>query len=102
MKYTYPAHFISEKNGSVSVFFPDLQGCFTGGWSSLEEAFLMAKDVLEGHIESLFEEGETLPDPSKFSDVKIPDEIAGEKVDSGYTLLVTAEAENMARMKMIV
>ena len=98
MKYTYPAHFINEENGSISVFFPDLQGCFTGGWSSHEEALLMAEDVLEGHIELLFEENEAIPKPTKFSDVEIPVEIAGEKVKDSYTMLVVANVENMKNL----
>ncbi|MCL2054447.1 MAG: type II toxin-antitoxin system HicB family antitoxin [Oscillospiraceae bacterium] len=98
MRFTYPAQFINEDNGSISVFFPDLQGCFTGGWGSLEEAFLMAKDALEGHIEVLAEQGETLPKPSKFTDVKIPYEIAGEKVNGGFTMLVAADVENIKKL----
>jgi len=75
-KYAYPAQFINEENGSISVFFPDLHGCFTGGYDTLEESAIMAVEALEGYIEVLLENGEKLPTPSKFATLSIPSEIA--------------------------
>jgi len=98
IKYAYPAQFVNEDNGTVSVFFPDLQGCFTGGWKALEEAALMAIEALEGHIEVLIENGKIPPAPSKIADVTLPTEIQGAAVDGGCIMLVVADVENMKKI----
>jgi antitoxin HicB len=61
-RYFYPAIFTFEEDG-VSVDFPDLDGCFTGG-SDLNEAFHLARDVLAGYLSILEEEGKEIPAPS--------------------------------------
>jgi len=61
-KYAYPAIFNKNDKGYF-VSFPDIRPCFTEG-STLEEAVVMAKGVLEGRIEIALEDGETLPVPS--------------------------------------
>ena len=43
-KYVYPAILEVEKEG-YSVFFPDLEGCYTQG-DNLQDALEMAEDVL--------------------------------------------------------
>jgi len=88
MQYVYPAQFVNEDNGSVSVFFPDLEGCHTYD-DTIEGAMLMAKEALEGFIEVVFlETGKTLPAPSNIKDVKI---------DNGCVMLVVADVENMSK-----
>jgi len=81
-KYTYPAIFKKEENGYY-VNFPDIQPCYTEG-STLEEAAIMAKDVLESRIEVALEKGEILPVPSNIDTLK------GDKV-----MLVIADVENI-------
>ena len=81
-KYTYPAIFKKEKNGYF-VNFPDIKPCYTEG-ATLEEAVIMAKDVLESRIEVALEKGETLPIPSRFESLK------GDKV-----MLIVADVENI-------
>ena len=49
MKYVYPAIFAAEGNNTYSVYFPDLEGCYTCG-DNLEDALYMAEDVLGRHI----------------------------------------------------
>jgi len=81
-KYTYPAIFDKEESGYF-VKFPDIQPCYTEG-KTLEEAVIMAKDVLESRIEVALERGETLPAPS---DV---DTLSGDKV-----MIIVADIENI-------
>ena len=81
-KYTYPAVFTKEENGFF-VKFPDIAPCYTEG-ATLEEAAIMAKDVLESRIELALERGEPLPEPSDF------DSLNGDKV-----MLVVADVENI-------
>ena len=81
-KYAYPAIFNKEKNGYF-VKFPDIHPCYTEG-ATLEEAVIMAKDVLESRIEVALEKGEELPVPSNIEKLK------GEKI-----MLVVADVENI-------
>ena len=81
-KYAYPAVFVKEESGYF-IRFPDIQPCYTEG-STLEEAAIMAKDVLESRIEVALEQGETLPIPSNM------DTLQGDKV-----MLVVADVENI-------
>ena len=53
MKYTYPAIF-KEEDGVIIVAFPYLEGCVTYG-ETIEEALEMAKEALEGYLESIIE-----------------------------------------------
>ena len=44
-KYVYPAIFTPEEDGSYSIVFPDLEGCYTCG-DNLEDGIEMAEDAL--------------------------------------------------------
>lgn len=61
-RYIYPAVFHFDDDG-VSVVFPDLDGCFTGG-SDLEEAYRLARDVLAGYLSLCEEDGVDIPAPT--------------------------------------
>ena len=84
-QYVYPAQFISEDNGTTSVFFPDLEGCHTYD-DTIEGAALMAKDALEGYIEVILEMGKELPAPSNIKQIT---------VDNGFVMMVVADVLNM-------
>ena len=62
-KYTYAARFVPEADGSYSVSFPDLDGCFTQG-ETYETAYSNAIDALSLHLFGMEEDGEIIPDPS--------------------------------------
>ena len=81
-KYTYPAIFTKEESGYF-VDFPDIKPCYTEG-KTLEEAVIMAKDVLESRIEIALERNETLPPPSDI------DSLNGDKL-----MLIVADIENI-------
>ena len=84
-KYIYPAKFVKEANETFSVYFPDLDGCQTYD-DTLLGAIVMAKEALEGYIEVLLEDGETLPPPSNLSDIPLS--------DCEYSQMVVADIEN--------
>ncbi|MEG1501964.1 MAG: type II toxin-antitoxin system HicB family antitoxin [Synergistaceae bacterium] len=67
----YPAIFFYENEG-VTVTFPDLPGCITCGETE-EEAIYMAKDALGCFITACEALGDTIPQPSKPSDVVTKD-----------------------------
>jgi len=81
-KYAYPAVFTKEETGYF-VDFPDIKPCYTEG-KTLEEAAIMAKDVLESCIEYILEQGEQLPEPSDI------DSLNGDKL-----MLIVADIENI-------
>ncbi len=68
-KYVYPAIFSPEENGSYSVYFPDLEGCYTCG-DNLQDALFMADDVLAFTMYDYEKEGREIPVPSKVENVE--------------------------------
>lgn len=73
-RYTYPAVFTPEENGQFSVYFPDLEGCYTCG-DNIGDALLMAEDALALTMYCYEKEMKEIPKASAF------DEIALEKGD---------------------
>jgi predicted RNase H-like HicB family nuclease len=49
-----------EPEGGYTVLVPALPGCITYG-KTVEEAIEMARDAINGYIESLIEDGEAIP-----------------------------------------
>ncbi len=73
-RYMYPALFEYEKDGGVSVSFPDLPGCFTCG-DNQEDALLMAQDALRGHLATLEDLKKKIPQASDIRQIeKKPEE----------------------------
>ena len=81
----YPACFFKEENG-YSVIFPDLNWLSTCG-DTLEESMEMAIDCLAGYLHTCQIEGESIPKPSKISDIN-PEAIAKE-LDSEFSFCET-------------
>lgn len=61
-KYVYPAIFTPEEGG-YSVFFPDLEGCYTCG-DNLQDAIMMAEDVLAFVLYDNERDNAVIPEPS--------------------------------------
>ena len=57
---TFVAHIWEDTNGTYSVEFPDLPGCFSWG-ETLEEAQAMAQEALAGYLEELETRHESVP-----------------------------------------
>ena len=73
-KYVYPAVFTPEKEGGYSIYFPDIEGCFTQG-EDLADGMAMAADVLCLTLYGLEEDGLPIPAPSAVNDIShSPDE----------------------------
>ena len=68
-KYVYPAVFTPEEQG-YSVDFPDLEGCYTCG-DDLQDAIMMAEDVLAYYLYDQEREQKKIPLPSHPSDLKL-------------------------------
>ncbi len=63
-KYSYPAVFTPEDNGSYSVNFPDLENCYTCG-DTLPDAIMMAEDVLAFALYEYERNQKVIPSPSR-------------------------------------
>jgi len=61
---TYRIMLNEEPEGGYTVTVPALPGCITYG-ENLQHALEMAREAIEGYIEVLKEQGETVPDDSK-------------------------------------
>lgn len=59
-----------EDAGGFSVSVPDLPGCHTQG-ETVEEALAMAKDAIEGYLETMEELGHPLPRPARIERVAV-------------------------------
>ena len=62
-KYAYPAVFTLEEDGTYSIIFPDLEGCYTCG-DSLEDGIEMAEDALALTLYGYEKEGRETPKAS--------------------------------------
>lgn len=62
-KICYFAVFEPGKDGTYSVYFPDLPGCVSYG-ETLEEAKRQAVDALTLHVYGMEQDGDPLPAPS--------------------------------------
>lgn len=69
MKKFYICAIIPEREGNYSVYFPDIPNCFTTG-DDLEDALLMADDVLDMMLQHLAENRKDIPAPSSMEAVK--------------------------------
>lgn len=69
-KYAYPAIFTPENDGSYSVNFPDLEGCYTCG-DSLEDAIEMAEDALALVLYGYEKDERKIPAPSSLDSFEL-------------------------------
>lgn len=74
--YNFTAIFEPAKEGGYVVYVPALPGCATQG-NSFEEAEIMAKDAIEGYLETLKDLNEEIPvEPENVIISRIPAAIA--------------------------
>ncbi|WP_018659895.1 type II toxin-antitoxin system HicB family antitoxin [Allofustis seminis] len=66
----YYAIFNFDVDG-INVSFPDIDGAFTCG-EDMHEALYMAKDLLEGLLVDMEDEGESFPVASTPQDIDVP------------------------------
>ena len=68
----YIALLHKEVDSDYGVSFPDLPGCVAAG-STLEEAAELIRGAVEMHLETMREDGDTIPVPTTVADcVTIP------------------------------
>lgn len=71
MRYAFPAVFTPEDNGQFSIYFPDLEGCYTCG-DSMQDGILMAQDILAYTLYDEYEKKSIpVPVPSTIADIRL-------------------------------
>ncbi|MDR3357556.1 MAG: type II toxin-antitoxin system HicB family antitoxin [Desulfovibrio sp.] len=65
----YIAAFIPEKEGNFSVYFPDIPGAVTSGYT-LEECVEYGSDILKDTLQEMAAAKKLIPEPSKKETVK--------------------------------
>lgn len=68
-KYVYPAVFAAESAGGYSVYFPDVEGCYTQG-EDMAEAIEMAKDALCLMLYDMEVSHRDIPEPTDIHKIK--------------------------------
>lgn len=61
LQYPFAAH--ADPDGGYVIVYPDLPGCLSQA-ETLEEIPAMAEEARTGWIETVYEEGRNIPDPS--------------------------------------
>jgi len=68
-KRNYIAVIHKDKSSDYGVMFPDFPGCISAG-STIEEAYEMAVEALQFHIDALIEDKEEIPSPMTLDKAK--------------------------------
>ena len=72
-KYVYPAVFTPEEAGKYSVYFPDIDGCYTCG-DDLADGMEMAQDALALMITHLEDEKREIPTASSINSLSVTED----------------------------
>ena len=72
-KYTYPAVFVKEEEGGYSIYFPDLEGCYTQA-ENIAEGIENAADALCMMLYELEKQGKPIPVSSNIKSIATSDE----------------------------
>lgn len=75
MLKVYPAVITKAEGEDYGVVFPDLPGCVTTG-ETIVEAAKMAIEALAGHVETMIEANEPVPEPAEL-DTPLPNWLTG-------------------------
>ena len=68
-KYTYPAIFEKEQEGGYSIYFPDIEGCYTQS-EDIAEGIENASDALCLMLYELEKSGNRIPKCSNIKDIR--------------------------------
>lgn len=69
MKYNFPAIFHPEAEGGYSIFFPDIEGCYSQG-ETIQECCEMAEDALNLILWDMEEAHKPIPQPTNINDIQ--------------------------------
>lgn len=67
--YVFPAVLEQDTNG-IAIEFPDLPGCLPCA-ETMEDALKNAKEAMMLHLYGMEEDGEDIPEPTPFAQIKL-------------------------------
>lgn len=70
LSYVFPAVFEPEAEGGFSIYFPDLQGCYSQG-DDIADGIAMASDALALRLYCLEKDGNDIPVPSSIDSIPV-------------------------------
>jgi predicted RNase H-like HicB family nuclease len=82
----YIALVHKDEGTSYGVSFPDVPGCISAG-DTFEEAVANAAEALSGHFAAMRADGETVPSPRRFEDLKRDPEFAEDSAGAVVTMV---------------
>jgi predicted RNase H-like HicB family nuclease len=82
----YIALVHKDEGTSYGVSFPDVPGCISAG-DTFEEAVANAAEALAGHFAMMRADGETVPSPRSFEDLKRDPEFAEDGAGAVLTMV---------------
>jgi predicted RNase H-like HicB family nuclease len=82
----YIALVHKDEGTSYGVSFPDVPGCISAG-DTFEEAVANASEALAGHLELMRSDGDPLPVPRSFEELKRDPEFIEDSVDAIVTVV---------------
>jgi predicted RNase H-like HicB family nuclease len=82
----YIALVHKDEGTSYGVSFPDVAGCISAG-DTLEEALTKAGEALAGHLKLMRDDGDAIPAPRTFDELRLNSEICADAVDAIVTVV---------------
>jgi len=82
----YIALVHKDAGTSYSVSFPDVPGCISAG-DTLEEALINAGEALGAHLALMRDDGDTIPAPRSFEELRRDPEFLGDAADAIVTVV---------------
>ena len=70
----YIATVHKDKDSDYGVQFYNFLGCISSVGETIEEAQIMATEALNGHIEFMLEDGDSIPNPSPLEIIILDDD----------------------------
>jgi predicted RNase H-like HicB family nuclease len=82
----YIALVHKDEGTSYGVSFPDVPGCISAG-DTLEEALANAGEALAGHLAMMRDDGDAIPVPRSFEDLRRDPEFLADAADAIVTVV---------------
>ena len=83
----YIAFIHADDEPGYGISFPDFMGCISAG-DTLEEAFTMAEEALNGHIGVMMDHGDVIPTPRSVAEVMSDPELEEIRQDVRYIVYI--------------
>src|SRR5437588_9088009 len=83
----YIALVHKDEGTSYGVSFPDVPGCISAG-DTFEEAIANASEALAGHLALMRSDGDPLPVPRSFEELRRDPEFLGDSDDAIVTIVL--------------